>query len=390
MKKTLTVTVLILLAWFGAWQLLAARPPAAAATADGPRLDPALLQRLDIAARDVALTFARAPFDDGPRLLLVSRYRNGRVRGIDLGRALPGSADDPVTLFNTHGYERLQTLRGAEIEVDARTLLLPYAGTASQIAAGVNYSAHGDEVEVDEVFLFPKQTVATTSRAPVPVRDHLLDYEIELGYLALQPLARGERPAFMGLVLASDYTDRAMLTRHVHLTDVSSGEGFTQGKSLDGSMPVGNLLVIPRDHASYSRTLQLELWRNGIKRQHAEPAQMRWDLQRILDESHARAATRWTWNGAPVALPIDNGRIPARTLMLSGTPDGVIFHPPTPRQLFLGLSETFFSLRWMQPRHVVEPFLREAYASGRYLQPGEGIVMRADRLGLIVNRIVAQ
>ncbi|MBF7730475.1 fumarylacetoacetate hydrolase family protein [Pseudomonas sp. N040] len=389
MKKTFLVIAVLLLAWASAWQI-ADRPAPAGAPLFSERLQPQRLQTLAIAAPAEALTFARFLRDGEPHLLLVQRYAAGQVSGIDLQQALPGSANDPITLFNAQGYAALEQLRGAQTSVSADALLLPFDGTASQVAIGINYPEHGKEVALGDSFVFPKQTAATPHNASVPARDYLLDYEIELGFVTLEPLKRGTPPEYMGLVLASDYSDRAALMRHVNLMDVGSGAGFTQGKSEPGFMPVGNLLVIPRDYQAFYQTLQLELWCNGEKRQEANPARMTWGIQRILSETFAREGRTWQWNGQPVALPVDDGTIPPRTLFLSGTPAGVIYQKPALRQLFAGLSEAFFTLRWNQPQYIVEPFLRDAYRSGRFLQPGDTVVMRADRLGLISNRIVEQ
>jgi 2-keto-4-pentenoate hydratase/2-oxohepta-3-ene-1,7-dioic acid hydratase in catechol pathway len=194
----------------------------------------------------------------------------------------------------------------------------------------------------------------------------------------------------MGLVLTSDYTDRAALMRHVNLRDVSSGDGFTRGKSEPGFMPTGNLFVIPKDYLSFYKKLKLELWYNRDKRQEAHPKALIWDIRRMIAESFVREGRSWIWNGKPVALPFKDGRIQARTMFLSGTPGGVIYQKPSARQMFVGISALFFSLHWSQLQTVVEPFLREEYQSGRYLKTGDFVQMRADRLGTISNHIVAQ
>jgi 2-keto-4-pentenoate hydratase/2-oxohepta-3-ene-1,7-dioic acid hydratase in catechol pathway len=77
-------------------------------------------------------------------------------------------------------------------------------------------------------------------------------------------------------------------------------------------------------------------------------------------------------------------------VFLSGTPAGAIYRKPDLRQIFIGVSEMFFTLRWNQPHALVEPFLREAYASGRFLRAGDTVTMRAERLGAISNRIVGR
>ena len=45
--------------------------------------------------------------------------------------------------------------------------------------------------------------------------------------------------------------------------------------------------------------------------------------------------------------------------------------------------------RWSQPNAIVEPFIREELASGRYLRAGDEVVMHADRLGVLVTQIAA-
>lgn len=239
-----------------------------------------------------------------------------------------------------------------------------------------------------ESFVFPKQVAATAHTAEVPARDHLLDYEIELGFVALAPIARGGTPRHMGLVLASDYTDRAALLRHVRMTDVASGAGFTTGKSAPGFMPVGNLLVILADLETFVAGLRLTLAHNSVLRQDAQPSRMVWKLPRMLEETFAREAMRWDWNGRAVALPVENGIIAARTLILSGTPDGVLYRKPSSWQLTRGVFETVVTLNWLSPNRILEPHIRDEVAARRYLQPGDVVEMRADRLGTIRNRIV--
>lgn len=389
MKKILWVSVAIIVSWFVLWQI-AAHWPAAANTPVAANSALPAMGSLAIAPRNEALTFARFNHGDAPHLLLVTSFDDGKVTGIDLQQQLPGSASDPITLFNTLDYTTLEALSGTPVSIDVKDLLLPFGGTDNQIAVGINYPAHADETSVVDSFLFPKRTVATPHLTNVPAKDYLLDYEIELGFVLLNDLGRDELPKFMGLVLSSDYTDRAALMRHANLRDVSSGDGFTRGKSEPGFMPTGNLFVIPKDYLRFYKSLKLELWYNGNKRQEAHPGEMIWDIRRMLAESFVRENRRWMWNGKPVQLPIKDGKILARTMFLSGTPGGVIYQKPSARQMFLGVSELFFTLQWTQLQTVVEPFLREEYRSGRYLKTGDFVQMKADRLGTIRNHIVAE
>jgi 2,4-diketo-3-deoxy-L-fuconate hydrolase len=392
MIKKLTLLVLLLVsAWFTAWVTVdRSLPSPVKERARKNKASPELLARVEIAPRGEALTFARFKRNGQPHLILVTKFDKGQVTGIDVQSQFPASAADPIALFNLMGYSALQSLDGPIVRVAASDLILPFPGTDNQIAVGINYPAHSDETAIAQSFLFPKRTVATDHRANVPARDYLLDYEIELGIVLLNDLSRDALPKFVGLVLSSDYTDRAALMRNVNLREVSSGVGFTQGKSERGFMPIGNLFIIPKDFQHFYKALKLELWWNGEKRQEAHPAHLIWDVQRIFFEALARESLRWKWNNEIVSLPVKNHRIPARTMILSGTPGGVIYRQPTARDIFLGVSETFFMLRWFQPQTVVEPFLRNEHYSRRYLKPGDIVQMKADRLGTISNQIVAE
>ncbi len=392
MVKKLTLLVLVLvLAWFAVWVMVDRLPSSPIhERARKNKASPELLARVDIAPRNEALTFARFKQNGQPRLLLVTEYDEDQVSGIDVQNQFPGSSADPIVLFNLMGYSALQDIDGPSMRVATKDLILPFPGTDTQIAVDINYPMRSDETPVTQSFVFPKRTAATDHRANVPARNYLLDYQIELGFVLLNDLSRDALPKYVGLVLSSDYTDRAALMRNVNLRNVSSGEGFTQAKSERGFMPVGNLFIIPKDFQRFYKSLKLELWCNGEKRQEAHPANLIWDIERIFFETLARESLRWTWNREVVSLPIRERRIPARTMILSGSPGGSIYKQPTPRDIFLGISESFFMLRWFQPEAVVEPFLRNEHYSRRYLKPGDIVQMKADRLGTISNQIVAE
>jgi len=389
MKNIIWIVVAFIGGWFALWQIAQQwRAPTmigAPTKSGGPAID-----ELAIAPRTEALTFARYMVGTEPHLLLVNSFSAGKVSGVDVQKVLPGAASDPVSLFNTLGYESLQNLTGPLTNVDVGELILPFLGTNNQAAVGINYRAHAEETSVKDSFMFPKRTDATRHNATVAARDGLLDYEIELGFVLLRDLPPNTLPKNMGLVLASDYTDRASLMRHVNLLDVNSGDGFTTGKSQPGFMPLGNLFVIPMDYLAFYPSLKLELWSNGEKRQEAHPNEMNWDIRRMVAETFAREGRAWAWRDTTVSLPFKNGQIPERTIFLSGTPGGVIYRKPTPRQIFLGFSELFFSLNWLHLQTIVEPYLREEYDGQRYLKQGDLVQMKADRLGTMSNTIVAE
>ena len=77
-----------------------------------------------------------------------------------------------------------------------------------------------------------------------------------------------------------------------------------------------------------------------------------------------------------------DGRIPDRTLVMSGTPDGTIF-PASHSGSASGASRAWLVGGWGRPlpEHVIEAYIRDARAAGIYLQPGDRVTIHVDRLG---------
>lgn len=387
-RLALWVLVALLSLWLVAWAVAARLAPEPAPHAAHPISKLDLPLDLQIAPRAEALTFARFLREGKLELMLVSRVEVGQVHGLAIADQFPALPADPLEVFNALGFEQLAALGGVEIAVPMPSLQLPFDGTGVQVAAGINYPEHGREVAANEVFLFPKTTRPAHFLSAVGTHGGLLDYEIELGFVALAPLKAGEPPRLIGLVLASGYTDRAALLRGIDLGNVESGRGFTRAKSQPDLMPIGSFLVVPQDPDAFVRKLSLRLSVNGQQRQHAKPQLLVWDWRRILAETFERAPMTWAVGAEQVALPVRSAVIPAATVFLSGTPEGVVVQAPTARQKFLGVTEMVFTLQWANLQAVVEPMLRESYRAGYYLQPGDEVVMHADRLGVIRNTIV--
>jgi 2,4-diketo-3-deoxy-L-fuconate hydrolase len=349
----------------------------------------ALLGRVTIAPTSEALTFARFGRDGVGRVLAVTRYRQGRVDAVDLG---PG---DPIALLLAEGYDALRRRiakapAAARVSVPARDLGIPVDLRDHHVATGLNFPAHaGESGAGDEPFLFPKLTRPTGPYAPVAVERRLLDYEVEVAWVPLEPLGERDRPASMGLVLCNDYTDRETLLRTLDPWDPGSGKGFTTGKSFAGSLPVGNLFVVPRDVRAFARGLELRLWVNGRLRQHAPLDAITWKVDDLLRETWARRGLAWDDRGASVRLPLVDGRIPDRTLVMSGTPDGTVFRAIGTGQRIRGLGAWLLG-GFDRPLadHVIDAYIRDARDGGIYLQPGDRVAIHVERLGVIDNEVI--
>ncbi|MEQ8268627.1 MAG: fumarylacetoacetate hydrolase family protein [Parvibaculum sp.] len=348
---------------------------------------------VEIAPVAEALTFARVEEDGHHRLLLVSSYEKGVVTGVDVTAA--AGAADPIDAYGRHGYEALAALAaGTSERLPVARLGLPADLTASHIAVGTNFPEHAKEATVTEgPFLFPKEVVPTAFDADVPAGEALLDYEVELCFVALAPVdlngkLDGRAPERMGLMLCNDVTDRAALMRNVDPADVTSGKGFTTGKSAPGFLPVGNLFVIPRELRPFAEAVELRLWRNGELKQSATQSEAIWDFDELLRQTKAREGTAWEFQGRQVSLPAKGGTTPARTAILAGTPDGTVFRGVNKSAMALGLWD-FVAGGWDKPltAHVVERHIAQEKASGAYLKPGERVQIAVRYLGEIDSLI---
>ena len=347
-----------------------------------------------IAAPTDALTFARVDVEGRQRTIAVNRFEAGVVHGLDLSLLFERPIEDPISLFLAEGYDgilaRITSAPGTPIvSVPADRLTIPVDLGEHHIAAGTNYPEHAGEADVTEgPFLFPKVVRPTAAQTQVSAGDGLLDYEAELAFVTLQPIERGGVPSAIGVILCNDYTDRATLLRNVDVHDVTSGKGFTTGKSFPGYLPVGNLFVIPRDVRAFAAAIELRLWVNDAERQRSMVSAAVWNIDELIARTWDRSDVTWDHRGQHVRLIDDPRIIPERTLILSGTPAGTVFQGVGVRDKIAGLRDWLFG-GWAMPlpAHVIEAYIRQASRRRAYLQPRDRVVVHVDFVGVIVNEI---
>lgn len=349
---------------------------------------------ISIAKPGEALTFARIQGEAGPELLAVAAMSDGKATAFNLTRTLSGAPRDPIALYLDRGYEAVQAEieRGfAEplLEFAADRLILPVDLTDAHIAAGTNFAAHAEESSVEDgPFLFAKLVKPTPFNAAVSAGEALLDYEVELAFVTLTDAALPKAPETMGLILANDFTDRALLLRHLNPDNVTSGDGFTTGKSPAGYLPLGSLFVIPRDLRKFVAETELHLAVNGEPRQRAPMTMAIWDLDELFRQIDAKKDAEWEHEGTMVRLPVENGVIPARTLILAGTPDGTVFQGIPGRTMAAGVVR-WLAFGWKEPvaDRVIERYIAGAKKRGKFLQPGDRVSIRVERMGMIETPI---
>jgi len=111
-------------------------------------------------------------------------------------------------------------------------------------------------------------------------------------------------------------------------------------------------------------------------------------LGELLAQTWARRATTWEHRGEQVGLLDAHGRIPARSLILGGTPSGTIFRGIGLSHRIAGLSKWLFG-GWSRPlaEHVVEDYVGTPQVREAYLAAGDRVTARAEYLGVIDNEI---
>jgi 2,4-diketo-3-deoxy-L-fuconate hydrolase len=350
--------------------------------------DASLIESLAIAPPEKALTFARTQNS----LIGVQSYSNGIVSGVDL--SLLYGISDPIELFQREGYQHLMRTLSlpADISVSLEDLIIPVTLSSHHIAAAGNFPEHAEEAGIrNEPYLFAKRVEPSQSRTTLSVGQALLDYEVELAWVTLYPLEENDRmPDFMGMIAVNDFTDRAELLHSIDPYDVESGQGFSHGKSFPGYLPVGELFVIPADYHEYASQRVLKLFVNGSLRQNSVVSAASWDIERIVQEAREKRDYIWEEPGGNVSLfPSNPGEIPERTLILSGTPAGVVFNEITVAQKAAGFFQfVFFGWRKSIAQHSIDNYIQWARREGIYLNPGDRVEIYIDGLGTIATQII--
>jgi 2,4-diketo-3-deoxy-L-fuconate hydrolase len=289
------------------------------------RLTSDVRRMMEVAPLDAALTFART---SSGNVILVTGATDAAIQGVDLGRELNQSFDDAIDAYHAIGREQLLFLAGdASYQAYAwEDLALPVNERYPHVAAGTNYQAHAEEVGHDgEPFLFPKLSHTTAWNADVVDGDRL-DYEVELCAVPLTDHT-SENRADLGYLLCGDFTDRWALVVNIDQGEPMGQTGFPVGKGGDTRFPVGALFVIPRTDDFYE-SFDIALYVNDELRQRSSASLMIWPPYQILSRAMADCESPYDADGQVIHVSACD-TIPARTMILTGTPEGVLFQLAT-------------------------------------------------------------
>ncbi|WP_299406584.1 fumarylacetoacetate hydrolase family protein [uncultured Roseobacter sp.] len=336
--------------------------------------------------------------------LLVTGIGDAEILAIDLTEHGAGHTSDLLGVVDDLGEHALaglfaETQRGGAVGVSkpyAFDELLSVAGRGQRhVASGTNFIEHAEETRSQTVFNFPKFGGATPPVTTVAYNESmLLDYEVELCMIFDRDIAIIDDfdAATKGVFLCGDFTDRAVLSRMIDVDDFDSGSGFSDAKSGPDFFPSGGLLVIPKDWRRFVGEERIVTLRNGHLRQDARGAEMILGFRELTEKVLADAtSTRFLYQGDSHRL-IEDGKIGRDQVLMSGTPEGVIFMPPTWRQMARGIFRYVVSGAFLTQtsgyEYVVNSFVGEELDSGRFLQPDEQIKYKSSSLGTITTTVV--
>ena len=293
----------------------------------GGTLPKDIMSQIEIAPVEEAITLAYT--ENGETLLVVRADQKG-VEAVDLSKHSEQIYVDAVDAFADIGREKLRSIASSATTTAVYRwddLAVPVMVGKNIVAAGTNFALHASEVNHDgEPFIFPKLSTATPWNASV-LAGGRLDHEVEICAIPLLDFHAGEKTE-LAFLLCGDYTDRWLLVRDIDLGGEMGKTGFALGKGGETHLPVGALLVIP-EAADFYKSFDMKLYVNAALRQHSSAALMIWDPWELLDRSLKECNSIYKKLDQELRLLDDCEKIPAKTLVLTGTPEGTMFHIAT-------------------------------------------------------------
>lgn len=273
------------------------------------------------------------------------------------------------------------------------------------LAAGLNYAAHAEEAGGGDVFLFPKPSPPTSPYAAVHPPSHvtLLDYEVELGFVLLSDFqllgipSEKELLAKSAFFVSNDLSDREPIIRFKAVS--GPGTGFPDAKGQDGFFPAGPWMVRGTELFAALNTcnapglalrLSVDEGTGFRQRQDSDTSHMILQPRQLLERLGHEVVSTGRYSPMPFrseagshhfpfAIGASPARLPAGSIVLTGTPDGVVVQAPkVPGLVFRGL------LKFQSPFAQFIDEEKARLASGEplgYLRPGHQVEASISGLG---------
>jgi 2,4-diketo-3-deoxy-L-fuconate hydrolase len=348
-----------------------------------------------IKAPEEALSFSRYSKNGQIHTLAVLEDNGDSLTGVDISSELKRYEQNSFDVIRNMTYnEVVQIIRRSSKKIVLKyTDLLPCVEGDKHLAIGINYAEHGKETGQVKPFMFPKLVKTDPAAHQLNYhQDWLLDHEVELGVVFPAPVCRVAdlNRMMIGFLVVNDYTDRATLMHKMDSQNVTGGRGFPDAKSKKGFLPTGPYMVIPKDRRAFVRELQLKLSVNGVLRQQGHAKDMVWDIDKIVENSLAVRGRKMSFYQNKMVKLFEDNCIPANSIIITGTPSGVVFNAPSKAFIFGAVTKYLWTgsiFKHQMHPYILKQYLRKEMTNPRYLKPGDDVETSISYLGTINTSI---
>jgi 2,4-diketo-3-deoxy-L-fuconate hydrolase len=349
-----------------------------------------------IKSTDEALTLSRFNKNGQVHTLAVLQDDGRSLTGVDLSAELGRYEVNSFDVIKGMAFEDVVKAirRSAKMMSVKYSDLLPSVAGKDHLAIGINYAEHGKETGQVRPFMFPKFVSTDPAIHQLDYTDGwLLDHEVELGIVFPTPVCTvGELDHMLiGFLVVNDFTDRAALMRKMDSKNVVGGRGFPDAKSKKGFLPTGPYLVIPKDWRAFVKALHLRLSVNGIARQDGYAKDMVWDIEKIVERSLSVKGKDDSYYQDKMVKLFEGNCIPSNSIIITGTPSGVVFNAPKKGFIFWSVMKYIFTGRFLSTKmhaYILKNYLKKELKNPRYLKPGDHVESSIDYLGTIKTSVV--
>lgn len=342
-----------------------------------------------------ALTFSRFNRDGQVHTLAVLEDDGVSVTGIDISAELKRyerNSFDVIKNLDFNEVVKLIRTSSEKVAVKYENLLPSVAGE-EHLAIGINYAEHGKETGQVRPFMFPKYVTTDPAIHQLNyTKGWLLDHEVELGIVFPTAVcsAADLNRMLIGFLVVNDFTDRATLMRKMDSKNVTGGKGFPDAKSKKGFLPTGPYMVVPRDWRAFVKELELRLSVNGKIRQHGSAKDMIWKIDEIIERSLSVRGEKKSFYQDGMVKLFEGDCIPANSIIITGTPSGVVFNAPAKSFIFGRVLKYTFTGRFFSTKmhpYILQQYLKKEMTNPRYLRPGDYVESTINYLGTIKTSV---
>lgn len=346
-------------------------------------------------APEEALTLSRFHKAGQVHTLAVLEDDGKNVKGVDISSELKRydlNSFDVIKNLKFDDVVKLIRTRTEEVVVKYEDLLPSVAGE-THLAIGINYAEHGKETGQVRPFMFPKYVDTDPSVHQLNyTKGWLLDHEVELGIVFPAPVCSSAdlNQMMIGFLVVNDFTDRATLMRKMDSQNVTGGKGFPDAKSKKGFLPTGPYMVIPRDWHAFVNELELKLSVNGQQRQHGNAKDMVWSIEKIIEQSLSVKGGKKSYYQDKMVNLFEGNCIPANSIIITGTPSGVVFNAPCKSYIIGTVTKYIFTGGFFRAKmhpYILKQYLKKELKNPRYLKPGDRVETSISFLGTIKTSV---